>query len=692
MGATGLTTDSAAPAPSQSDGSWASARRAAEAHYSAIPALVAVGLMVLWAAHDGGYDADTWYWGALVVLGLVVVLLSGVGVGLTRLDGALKVALLAFALYVAWSYLSITWAGSRGDALTGSNRALLYLLVFALFALTRWTPRRAQAILLAWVLGVGIIGALVLIAMARGSHVSSLFSEGRLLSPTGYFNSSAALFTSAAFVAVGLAVRKELPVLLRGVLIAIACEGVQLALLAESRGWLFTLPLMLLASIAVSRDRLRIAGAAVLPIVAALAPLSQMLDVFRATEGAHPTESALVSAAEHAARTSLLICVVMLVLGTLLAAADRHLSAPSLSPNRRRLLGAIAATVALGVAVTGALVTTHGHPISFVQRQWHGFTHPSATDASNSSSHFAVVGSARYDAWRVSLDAALAHPIGGLGQDNFADYYIVHRRTGEELQWTHSLEFRLLAHTGFVGFALFAVFLGAALTAAMRNRRQAGALAAAITGVALLPFVVWLIHGSVDWFWEMPALSGPALGFLAVAAALRAPRGAATEAPSRWGAIPRAAAVSVGVLALIAAVAVLGLPYLAVREVSTAADIRATNPSAALRDLSHAAKLNPLSADPGRVGGAIALQAGEFTEAERRFSQAISREPGGWFSWLGEGLAASALGDSARAHHAFAVAASINSRQPAVSQALARVYSRDPLTPEQAFGQLVLAH
>ena len=36
----------------------------------------------------------------------------------------------------------------------------------------------------------------------------------------------------------------------------------------------------------------------------------------------------------------------------------------------------------------------------------------------------------------------------------------------------------------------------------------------------MLPLVVWLIYGSVDWFWEMPALSGPALGFLGVAVAL----------------------------------------------------------------------------------------------------------------------------------------------------------------------------
>ena len=87
-------------------------------------------------------------------------------------------------------------------------------------------------------------------------------------------------------------------------------------------------------------------------------------------------------------------------------------------------------------------------------------------------SHFATVGSGRYDFWRVALDAFLAHPIGGLGQDNFDDYYVVHRRTTEEPAWTHSLEMRLLAHTGIVGFALFAAFIVAAVVAALRARRR----------------------------------------------------------------------------------------------------------------------------------------------------------------------------------------------------------------------------
>ena len=145
-----------------------------------------------------------------------------------------------------------------------------------------------------------------------------------------------------------------------------------------------------------------------------------------------------------------------------------------------------------------------------------------------------------------------------------------------------------------------------------------------------------------------------------------------------------------GVAALVGAITVLGFAYLSVAEVSVADAIRDRNPAQALHRLKVAANLNPLSADPGRIAGTIALQEGNYTEAVSRFGQAISRERGGWYAWLGQGLAASALGDTARAKHDFEVAAAINSRQPAVSEALARVDTIHPLTVAEAFRALVV--
>ena len=104
---------------------------------------VAVFLMIFWSVDDGGTDARTWYWGALVSLAAVALLLVLSRDAIGSLPRAAKAALVCLALYVAWSYLSITWASYAGLALEGSNRALLYLLVFALMAMLPWRHRTA---------------------------------------------------------------------------------------------------------------------------------------------------------------------------------------------------------------------------------------------------------------------------------------------------------------------------------------------------------------------------------------------------------------------------------------------------------------------------------------------------------------------------------------------------------------------
>jgi hypothetical protein len=549
-----------------------------------------------------------------------------------------------------------------------------------LFTVLPWTPGQALLALTTFVAGVGGIAAVLLVRFASGEHVGARFGDGRLVWPTGYFNGSAALFTITALVAIALASRRGLRALARGGLLAIACGSLQLAVLGQSRGWLFTLPLIAIAAIAVVADRLRVALAAGLVVAGTLASLSAMLGIFRSLEGG--SHVSFAHATERAGRIGLVVCAAVFVAGALISVAERRVRVPAMTQRGRRLLGALLAAFALGSGLAAGIAATHGHPLRVLKRQWQGFTHQSG--AAPGTSHFTTVGSGRYDFWRLSWQAALAHPVGGLGQDNFADYYVRPRRTGEEPRWTHSLEFRLLAHTGFVGLGLFAAFLAAAIAAALRGRRHPDPMTRAIAGASLLPFVGWLIHGSVDWFWEMPALTGPALAFLAVAGALGVERHAQGR-PSPDGRRLRSAGLAAaGGLAVIAAVLSLGFPYLSVRQVSRASDEAAKHPAAALRHLESAATLNPLSAIPGRLAGTIALQNGQFAEAERRFRQSLSREPGGWFAWLGDGLAASMLGDRTRARRDFRLAATINSRQPVVSDALARVDSAHPLTPAEA--------
>ena len=149
--------------------------------------------------------------------------------------------------------------------------------------------------LVAYVISVGVVGAEVLVNLATAHHSASLFISGRLQSPTGYINASAALFTAAALVAVALAARRDLPSRASRFLLALACGGLQncrCCLRAEDG--CSCCPFMLAAAIAVVPQRLRTTAAAVLPAAGALAVLPQILHVFESTEGSDPTPAALV--------------------------------------------------------------------------------------------------------------------------------------------------------------------------------------------------------------------------------------------------------------------------------------------------------------------------------------------------------------------------------------------------------------
>jgi hypothetical protein len=649
-----------------------------------VPALavggVTVALMLTWAAKNGGYDNTTWYWGALTLLavfGCVTVLRFR-----RPLSRPTLVALGALGAYVAWSYLSIAWAQAPGLALEGSNRALMYLLMFALLTTIPWTDRAVTIVLVTFVGGIGVIALVLLVRFASANGLSHLLLQGRLLAPTGYVNSNAALFTLTALMGVALGSRRELPGLVRGFLLAIACASLQLAVMAQSRGWLFTLPVILLVTICVIRDRLRFIVFAVLPAAGTLILVHRLTGVFGAAPG-----SALAHAARVAGQRSLVLCFVVFVLATVIAWTEKLLPRRELTPGGRRALGVVLTIATLAAGAAGIAAATHGHPASFVKRQWQGFSHPPKSSAQGS--YFNTVGSNRYDFWRVALDATKAHPIGGLGQDNFGEYYVKRRHSVEEPSWAHSLELQLLASTGVIGFALFAVFAAAALLAAWRARATGSQLGRALVAVAMLPFVVWVVHGSVDWFWEMPALSGPALGFLGLAGAGTSEAGARSAA--RATTTRTRAIVAVAGVAFVASVVALGLPYLSLRESSLANAVSASDPAAALRDFQHAADLNPLDAVSPLTAGEVAMNDGEWRVAKQRFAQSISRDPGSWFAWLGSGLASSSLGDRTQAYHDFSVAYSINNQQPPVRAARARAMTAHPLTYGQAIGMLDIA-
>ena len=93
----------------------------------------------------------------------------------------------------------------------------------------------------------------------------------------------------------------------------------------------------------------------------------------------------------------------------------------------------------------------------------------------------------------------------------------------------------MLSQLGVVGTALFAAFIAAAVWLALSRRRRLDAISGGAIGAAIMVFAYWVLYGSQDWFWEIPALAGPALGLLGLAgAAVIDRRGNRDHGRGRW--------------------------------------------------------------------------------------------------------------------------------------------------------------
>ncbi|MCW3025825.1 MAG: hypothetical protein JWM29_1257, partial [Solirubrobacterales bacterium] len=95
-----------------------------------VPALAAMALFVVWATDQAGYPVTHWGPGGLIVLALFVLAVGFVGLRVSEIPLAVRLAIGCFAAYTALSFLSILWASVPGDAWEGANRTLLYLIVF----------------------------------------------------------------------------------------------------------------------------------------------------------------------------------------------------------------------------------------------------------------------------------------------------------------------------------------------------------------------------------------------------------------------------------------------------------------------------------------------------------------------------------------------------------------------------------
>ena len=482
---------------------------------------VVVALPTVLAFFSGGFFDKPRLAAALVAWILVVVVAVAAPQPLPSSRPG-RLALLGLFLLCAWTAASFAWAPLGARAQADLQRLLMYLgFLIAAIALLRGANVRR-------LLEPGLVlGALVVVGYGLSERFlpglieldSSGTAVGRLEQPLTYWNAVGILAAVGAVLAVHIAgdLTRE-----RWMRAAAAAAGVVLGLgvyLTYARGAL--------------------AAAAVgLVVLVALAPaarpqLRAIVTVVIATAGAALVANELSTVKSLSARDSgeglVMLAALVVLAGAAAAIAPRApkrpLRLPSLPVSRPATVLAI--SVALMILAGLALAALEGKPEGTSPV-------PGATPARLGS-----IDSNRYHYWEEAGSTFAEHPIAGIGSGGFQVEWLKVYERFDASGDAHSLYLETAAELGVVGVAALLLFLGGIAAAVLRLYRvDPGAAAGLAAGLA-----AWTFHAGLDWDWEMPAVTLPALVLAAAAIAWsEGSGGARRERSAGAGEAARAAA------------------------------------------------------------------------------------------------------------------------------------------------------
>jgi hypothetical protein len=579
-----------------------------------LPTLVMVGvaLMVAWMGDaSGGYFVGGW---APVAIFLAMLLLVA-SVGGMFFNAGSRWSVVAgglFAAYAGWTLLSLYWSPNRGDAWVGAGLTLLYLLGFCITVTFVALGARRRWVLAACSIGPAVIAGLTLLAL--GSRTGNLFENGRLLGSVGYYNGEAAFLLVSFWVAVYLAGSRSVHPILRSLVLAGAVLSLCVAVLTQSRGamvaMLATIPVFFL----LSGQRLR-GFLALVPVVGALlVAFPGLNDVYLA----FPSREGAGAALDQVIPTVWLAAVGAGVYGFLWGLIDRRWRPPV---GLVRAVGGVVLAISIVVVALAAFAFDErvGSPVAWGAHKWEAFKNSEGSSGQEQTRYLSASSSGRYTLWKVAWEDFASHPILGVGTHNYeATYYRLREEPAGYVRQPHMLPLEVLGERGIVGGVLFFGILATCGAAGLWKRftylgsegkAQIGALGAAVA--------YWFVHSSADWFWQMPAVTLPAVVYLAM---LVAPWGA-----ERRVTLPRWPQRSLGVgLAVIVMVTVTPLyiadRYLALGEATA-------SPWIALQYVERAQTFAPVDPLLPQREAELALRTDDWSRAEESYRRAIQLNP-----------------------------------------------------------------
>jgi hypothetical protein len=435
------------------------------------------------------FDSGGFFDSARTVAGLtawaLVVVLAVTGAPLPRARAA-WLAIGGLAALTAWAAVSIAWAPLDDPARDDVGRLIAYTGALTASALAWRDVRELRLVEPALA-----AGALIVVLYGLSGRLlpglidldESATAGGRLEQPLTYWNALGLLAALGLTLATRVAGTPERSRALRAAAAASAVPFGMAIYLTFSRG--------------------AIAAAIVgLGVLLALQPTpAQLRAVVRAGSGALAAAVvvSLLPAVEGlgggsaSATTQGAIALIVLVCFSL---SEVFLSLRD-TPDRTRSYALPPRTLAVAIG----LVVVVGVPLAAVALD------SGEPEREAAASRLNNLGSNRYDYWGVALDAFVDDPLQGTGTAGFRVDWLRDRDIEEPVRDAHSLYLETLGELGLEGFLFLGLFIGGVTAAGVTAvRRERELVAGAAAGAS-----VFAVHAAIDWDWEMPAVTLPAL-------------------------------------------------------------------------------------------------------------------------------------------------------------------------------------
>lgn len=666
---TNAVSEEQAPAGPSPDPKWRvpPAPRAAPALLALLALLVGVAAL---GFLSGGYIFSR---AAPVVFGLAALAVAGVWLvrGLVRPSRTHFVGLAAFAAFVAWTGLSVLWSVGPDLSWVAFDFAAFYLLVAVACGVLPGGRAQLRLAAYGFALVVAAIAVYAFLGKIAPDVVTDAHTFARLSGPIGYWNVLAAIIAMAVPVALEAASRTTLPAWARGLVSGALVVLFFTLFFTFSRGGFAALSVALIGYFALSTRRLSGFVSLFIPgvlVAAVLLRARSLGTLFTAT-----TDDALRTAQGHALARWVAIALAAAFTAQILVALAQ----------RRRPLSARAARVAsvLVLLVLAAAPVVFG--ISYLPRHgglggWVRANYDAVlagSGPSDSAARLTTLGDAGRVSWYgEAIRGFRANEVAGSGAGTFRFTNYLYRDQVWVVKHSHSQWLNVMSELGLVGLVLFVAAIGGLVAAAFgrllkdRSDPERSLLAACQAAVA-----VFLVHMSIDWDWDMAAITVAFLLLTGVAAAYARERARLADpahpAPTRRLSLSTRLLVT-GLVAI--GVVSWALPYLSQHAAAAAVDQasrgRLTQATASART---AGRLDPLAADPLITLALVQTQQQQREAARATLDKAVRLQPSNYVVYYQMGLLTlNSFGRKAEAARWFRRALALNPLDPVIRRQL----------------------